>query len=137
MEIMELDQTTAERLVKAAVEKARSIKSPSSIAVMDGGRNLLAFVRMDGALLASIEISIGKAYTARSLNMKTSDLAAYAQPGAPLFGLESTHRHPFVIFGGGVPVTVGGSIVGAIGVAGGTVDQDEEVALAAAKSIES
>lgn len=134
---MELDQPTAERLIKTAVKKARAIKSPSSIAVVDSGRNLVTFVRMDGAVLASIEISIGKAYTARSLNMKTSDVATYTQPGAPLFGLEATHRQPFVIFGGGVPLTVGGTIVGAIGVAGGTVDQDEEVALAAANSLES
>ncbi len=134
---MELDQSATERVIRAAVEKARAINSPSSIAVVDSGRNLLAFVRMDGALLASIEISIGKAYTARSLNMKTSDLAAYTQPGAPLFGLEVTHRQPLVIFGGGAPLSVDGTIIGAIGVAGGTVDQDEEVALAGAKNLES
>ncbi|MHB8589359.1 MAG: GlcG/HbpS family heme-binding protein [Candidatus Dormibacteraceae bacterium] len=133
---MTLDQAAAERILEAALKKARAIKSPSSVAVVDAGRNLLAFVRMDGALLASIEISIGKAYTSRSLNMKTSDVSGVAQPGAPLYGLEVTHRQPLVIFGGGVPLSVDDEIVGAVGVAGGTVDQDEEVALAGAAAIE-
>lgn len=131
---MELDQSTAEKIVNAALAKAREIASPSSVAVVDAGRNLVAFTRMDGALLASIEISMGKAYTARSLNMKTSDVAGLIQPGGPLYGLEVTHRQSLVVFGGGVPVSIGGNVVGAVGVAGGTVDQDEQIALAGASA---
>ena len=90
---------------------------------------------MDGALLASIEISQRKAYTARSLNMKTGDVMAYVQPGQPLYGMESGHQPPFIVFGGGVPVVRDGKVVGAVGVAGGMVPDDEAVAEAVAKAI--
>lgn len=118
----------AYKAIAKGIAKAKEIGSPSSIAIVDEGRNLVAFARMDGALLASIEISMGKAYTARSLNMKTGDVGPLVQPGGPLFGMEHSHRQPFVVFGGGFPVTVGGGVVGAVGVAGGLVEQDEEVA---------
>ncbi len=122
--------------LKAGIAKANEIKSPASIAVVDSGRNLLAFARMDGALLASIEISQGKAYTARSLNMKTGDVTEFVQPGAPLYGMETSHRLPLVVFGGGRPISKGGQIVGAVGVAGGMVPDDESVADAVASAIE-
>jgi uncharacterized protein GlcG (DUF336 family) len=121
--------------LRAAVGKAREIGSPSSIAIVDGGRELIAFARMDGALLASIEISQGKAYTARSMNMNTADIGPLTQPGQPLFGIETSHARPLITFGGGQPLRVDGEIVGAVGVAGGTVDQDDEVASAAVTSL--
>jgi uncharacterized protein GlcG (DUF336 family) len=117
------------------VGKARGIGSPSSIAIVDGGRELVAFARMDGALLASIEISQGKAYTARSMNMNTADIGPLTQPGQPLYGIESSHTRPLITFGGGQPLSVNGEIVGAVGVAGGTVAQDDEVASAAVASL--
>lgn len=132
----ELTVELAQKAIEAGLAKAREIGSPSSIAVVDAGRNLLAFVRMDDALLASIEISQGKAYTARSLNMHTRDVGPLTHPGQPLYGLETTHRSPLVTFAGGRPVELGGSIAGAVGVAGGTVDQDQEIADAAAAAIE-
>jgi uncharacterized protein GlcG (DUF336 family) len=122
----------AQKVLEAALRKAEEISSPSSIAVLDEGRELLAFARQSGALLASIEISISKAYTARSMNMNTGDIGPMTQPGQPLFGLETTHRHALVTFAGGRPLRVGDEIVGAVGVAGGTVDQDDEIAAAAA-----
>jgi uncharacterized protein GlcG (DUF336 family) len=112
----------------AGVAKAREIKSPSSIAIVDAGRNLLGFLRMDGALLASIEISRSKAYTARSLNMRTGDIMPLVQPGQPLFAMETGHVPPFIVFGGGIPVERDGEVVGAVGVAGGAVPDDEAVA---------
>ena len=121
--------------VRAAVGKAREIESPSSIAIVDGGRELVAFARMDGALLASIEISQGKAYTARSMNMNTADIGPLTQPGQPLYGIESSHARPLITFGGGQPLSVNGEIVGAVGVAGGTVAQDDEIASAAVASL--
>jgi uncharacterized protein GlcG (DUF336 family) len=121
--------------LRAAVGKAREIGSPSSIAIVDSGRELVAFARMDGALLASIEISQGKAYTARSMNMNTADIGPLAQPGQPLFGIETSHARPLITFGGGQPLRVDGEVVGAVGVAGGTVDQDDEVASAAVTSL--
>ncbi len=122
----------ARQVLDAALAKAEEIGSPSSVAVVDAGRELVAFARQDGALLASTEISQNKAYTARSLNMATKDVGPLTQPGQPLFGLETTHQRPLVSFGGGRPLAVGDEIVGAIGVAGGTVDQDDEIAAAGA-----
>jgi uncharacterized protein GlcG (DUF336 family) len=121
--------------IRAAVGKAREIGSPSSIAIVDGGRELVAFARMDGALLASIEISQGKAYTARSMNMNTADIGPLTQPGQPLYGIESSHTRPLITFAGGQPLSVNGEIVGAVGVAGGTVAQDDEIASAAVASL--
>ncbi len=125
----------ARRVLDSAIAKAEELGSPSSIAVVDAGRELVAFARQDGALLASTEISQNKAYTARSLNMATKDVGPLTQPGQPLFGLETTHQRPLVSFGGGRPLAAGDEIVGAIGVAGGTPDQDDEVASAGAAAL--
>jgi uncharacterized protein GlcG (DUF336 family) len=127
----------AQKGIAAGLAKAAALKSPSSIAILDEGRNLIAFARMDGALLASIELSKAKAFTARSLNMKTGDVMQYVQPGAPLYGMNTSHQPPFVVFGGGQPVTVKDQIVGAVGVAGGMVPDDEAVAAAVADAIAS
>lgn len=128
----------AQSAIKAALAKATELGSPSSIAVIDSGRELVAFVRMDGALLASAIISQSKAYTARSLNSTTKDVAGWVQPGGPLFGLDTAHLaagRALIVFGGGVPIVVDGEVVGAIGVAGGSPDQDHEVATAGAKAL--
>jgi len=119
----------------AGVAKAREIKSPSTIAIVDDGRNLLGFLRMDGALLASIEISKAKAYTARSLNMKTGDIMPLVQPGAVLYGMDKGHQPPMIVFGGGQPIERDGQIIGAVGVAGGMVPDDEAVAAAVAQAL--
>lgn len=134
MATLTLDQALG--ALQAAVRKATEIGSPSSIAIVDSGRNLLAFARMDDALLASIEIAQGKAYTARSMNMKTADIGPLTQPGQPLYGIETSHARSLITFGGGQPLRVDGEIVGAVGVAGGTVEQDDEVASAAVASLE-
>lgn len=130
-----LSLAEARQVLDAALAKAEEIGSPSSVAVIDAGRELLAFARQDDALLASSEISQNKAFTARSLNMATKDLGPLTQPGQPLYGLETAHRRPLVSFGGGRPLAVGDEIVGAIGVAGGSPDQDDEVAAAGAAAL--
>jgi uncharacterized protein GlcG (DUF336 family) len=133
--VSELRLEAAEAALRAALEKAREIGSPSSVAVVDAGRELLAFARMDDALLASAEIAQAKAYTARSLNCATRDVDTATQPGGPLYGMQTAHLaagRALVTFGGGVPITTDGAIVGAIGVAGGTPDQDHEIASAGA-----
>ena len=126
----------AQRALDSAMRKASEIGSPSSVAIVDEGRNLVAFGRQDGALLASIEISMGKAFTARSMNMNTRDIGPLTQPGQPLYGIETSHARPLITFGGGQPLRVGSEVVGAVGVAGGTVDQDDEIASAAVASLE-
>lgn len=126
--MVEISAAQAQVAIAAGMKKAAEIGSPSSIAIVDSGRNLIAFQRMDGALLASVEISQGKAYTARSLNMKTGDVTPYVQPGGPFYGMETSHRHPMVVFAGGLPVERGGQVIGAVGVAGGSLDNDVAVA---------
>ena len=128
----------AQAALDASLAKAAEIGSPSSIAVLDGGRELLAFARMDGAVLASPAISQAKAYTAGSLGCDTRDVEGLAQPGGALFGIHTAHLaagRALITFGGGVLVTVGEQAAGAIGVAGGSPDQDHEVAAAGAAAI--
>jgi uncharacterized protein GlcG (DUF336 family) len=126
----------AQRAITAALRAAEENGVPSSVAVVDSGRNLVAFARMEGALLASIEISQNKAYTARSMNSDTGALQEYTQPGAPFYGLETSHGRPLITFGGGLPITASdGEVVGAVGVAGGSADQDAAVAHAAVDAI--
>jgi uncharacterized protein GlcG (DUF336 family) len=134
---MGLQYEQAHKALDAALQKATEIGSPSSVAVVDQGRELVAFARQDGALLASTEISMGKAYTACSMQMATKDIGPLTQPGQPLFGLEQTHARPLITFGGGRVLEVGGEVVGGVGVAGGTVDQDDEIAAAAAAALAS
>lgn len=132
---MSITEAQARKAIEAGVNKAKELGSPSSIAILDGGRNLVAFQRMDGALLASIEISQGKAFTAASLQMNTADLNSYVQPGAPFYGLEVSHRTPMVVFGGGVAVKKSDAFAGAVGVAGGTIDNDIAIANAVAAAL--
>ncbi|VDC22681.1 GlcG/HbpS family heme-binding protein [Pseudogemmobacter humi] len=120
--------------VAAGVAKAKELGSPSSIAVLCAGRNLVAFQRMEGALLASIEISQGKAYTAASLRLNSGDVTQAVQPGGPFYGMEHTQRQPMVVFAGGLYVAKD-SFTGAVGVAGGTLEQDVAVAEAVAAAL--
>ncbi len=136
MTTLTLDQAHA--VLDAARAEARAIGSPSSIAIVDHGRELLAFARMDGAVLASPPIAQAKAYTAKSMDCATKDLEALSQPGAPLFGLQNAHLavgRTLVTFGGGVPIAVGGEVIGAVGVAGGSPDQDHQIAAAGAAAL--
>ena len=103
-----------------------------NIAVVNEGNNLVVFARMDGAWLGSIDIAQNKAYTARAFDMPTKDLAALAQPGASLYGIQASNHGRLIVFAGGIPLVSGDRIVGAIGVSGGTVEQDQEVAEAGA-----
>lgn len=124
--------TTAQATIEAARKKAEKLGVKMNIAVVDEGANLIAFLRMDGAWLGSIAIAQDKAYTSRAFDVATRELAAKSQPGKPLFGIGETHHGRVIIFGGGVPLKVGDVVVGAVGVSGGTPDQDHEVADAAA-----
>ena len=112
----------------AARAKAQQIDVPMNIAVVDEGSNLVAFARMDDAWLGSIDIAQNKAYTARAFDMPTEDLAPLAQPGEPLYGIEASNQGRLIVFAGGIPLVSGSRVVGAIGVSGGSVEQDQEVA---------
>ena len=126
MESVTLEE--AQRIIQAALEKAREIGQPMNVAVVDNGRELKAFSRMEDAWLGSVSISIDKAFTSVSFLMPTQDLADMTQPGQPLYGLESTNGGRIINFAGGIPIMRGDDVAGAIGVSGGTPDQDQEVA---------
>ncbi len=123
---------TAQTIVAAAERRARDIGVPMNIAVVDEGANLVAFARMDGAWLGSIDIALGKAFTARAFDLGTEELAPMSQPGQPLYGITATNHGRVVILHGGLPLQAGGAVVGAIGVSGGAVAQDQQVAEAGA-----
>lgn len=126
---------SAMKVLTAALDKANALDSPSSIAVLDSGRELIAFARLDDAPLASVEISQNKAYTAVSMKMATADLGPVVQPGAPFYGLQTAQARPFVTFGGGLPIVADGVVIGSIGVAGGSSDQDIAIATAGAEAL--
>ncbi|MGH3407645.1 MAG: GlcG/HbpS family heme-binding protein [Streptosporangiaceae bacterium] len=120
-------------VIESARRSAEAIGVAMNIAVMDDGNNLVAFERMDGAWLGSIDIAQGKAYAARAFNMSTKDLAPLCQPGQSLFGIHASNNGRLIIFPGGIPLKEDGVVVGAIGVSGGAVEQDHVVAEAGAK----
>src|SRR6185437_13066154 len=94
----------ARRVIAAAEKKAVEIGQPMNIAVVDGGGNLVAHVRMDGAWIGSIDISINKAFTARALDTPTEDLASNACPGQQFYGIDASNGGRIMIFAGGVPL---------------------------------
>jgi uncharacterized protein GlcG (DUF336 family) len=126
-----LTLSDAKIMLSAAEAKATSLGIPYNIAVVDAGGHLLAFLRQDGALIGSIDLAIDKAVTARIFDQATSELAKLSQSGRPLFGIQESNSGKVVIFGGGIPVTFEGRIVGAVGTSAGSVEQDIEVAEAA------
>jgi uncharacterized protein GlcG (DUF336 family) len=122
-------------VITAAEKRAEEIGQPQNIAVVDEGGNLISHVRMDGAWLGSVDISINKAWTARSFDIETKDLAADSQSGGPLFGIHASNGGRVMIFAGGIPLQRSGKIIGGIGVSGGDADQDQTVAEAGAGAL--
>jgi uncharacterized protein GlcG (DUF336 family) len=124
----------ARKVIAAAEQKAAEIKQPMNIAVVDEGGNLVSHVRMDGAWIGSIDISINKAFTSRAFDISTKDLAQYSQSGGQFFGIHVSNHGRVMIFAGGVPLKRAGKVVGAVGVSGGSGEQDQAVAEAGAKA---
>jgi uncharacterized protein GlcG (DUF336 family) len=122
----------AKQVIAAAEKEAKSVGQPMNIAVVDEGGNLIAHVRMDGAWIGSVDISINKAWTARAFDIQTKDLGDNSQPGQQFFGIHTSNRGRVIIFAGGIPLKRGGKVVGGIGVSGGSGKQDQTVAEAGA-----
>lgn len=122
----------ARRVIAAAEKKAQEIGQPMNIAVADEGANLVAFIRMENAWLGSIDIAQKKAFTSRAFDITTKDLAAHSQSGDQFFGIHASNNGKVMIFAGGIPLKSGGKVVGAIGVSGGSGEQDHAVAEAGA-----
>ncbi len=125
----------ARGIIAAAEKKATALGQPMNIAVADAGGNLVAHVRMDGAWIGSIDISIKKAFTSRAFDIATKDLATHSQSGGQFFGIHASNDGRIMIFAGGIPLKRDGKIVGAIGVRGGSGEQDHAVAEAGAAAL--
>lgn len=135
LQTQDISLQQAQAVVAAAMEKAREQGTKMDIAVVDAGGNLKAFARMDGAWLGSIDIAIKKAKTARMFDMPTGELGKLSQPGGPLWQIEVSNDG-LITFPGGVPIKVGDTIIGAVGVSGSTVENDHAAAQAGAAALE-
>jgi len=132
---MNITLEQAEEIIAKAKAKSVEIDTKMNIAVVDAGANLVAFARMDGAWLGSLDISIKKAKTARFFDMNTGTVGELSQPGGALFNIEHSNNG-LITFPGGVPLKdADGNIIGAVGVSGSTVENDHIVAEAAANAI--
>ncbi|MEV4759407.1 heme-binding protein [Micromonospora sp. NPDC049559] len=125
----------ADALVAAASRAAEAAGATVSVAVLDAGGQLLAFRRDDRAVLISGETSRRKAYTSVQLNAPTADLVDAVQPGAPFHTLPTALDQPLLFIAGGIPVHRDGRLIGAIGVGGGTPEQDHSFAAAAVETL--
>ncbi len=131
---MNITLAQAEKAIAAAKQKAVAIDTKMNIAIVDGGANLVAFVRMDGAWLGSLDISIKKAKTARFFDMNTGIVGSLSQPGGSLYNIEHSNNG-LITFPGGIPIkNAQGEIIGAIGVSGSSVENDHTVAEAGAST---
>lgn len=131
--VLEISLEAARKVIRAGQEKAKEIGQPMNIAVVDAGANLVAFERMQGAWLGSIDIAINKAFTARAFDIETKALGENSQSGDQFFGIHGSNHGRVMIFAGGIPLKDGDQVVGAVGVSGGMGKQDQAVAEAAAK----
>lgn len=129
--VKQITHESALRALMAGISKAKEMAQRSSLAIVDMGGNLIAFMRVDDAAFGTVEIAHNKAYTAAALRAPTGNWLDTVQPGAELYGLEkSSGSRPFVVFGGGLPVYDGHTVIGGVGVSGGPVEADEAIAQA-------
>ena len=124
----------ARKIIRAGEKKAKEMNLPAVFAIVNSEGNLIIEERMDNAILVSIEVAYKKAYTAAALKLNTEDLTALVQPGAMFYGLQSDPK--YIVFGGGMLLKVDGKIVGAVGVSGGSAQEDMEIAKACVKAFE-
>jgi uncharacterized protein GlcG (DUF336 family) len=125
----------ARTILAAATKKAEEIAQPMNIAVVCAGGHLLAFERMPGAWIGSIDIAQKKAFTSRAFNIETGTLGTLSQSGDQFFGIHASNDGKIMIFAGGVPILKDGKVIGAIGVSGGLGAQDQAVAEAGAAAL--
>ena len=124
----------ARKIIRAGEKKAKEMNLPAVFAIVNSEGNLIIEERMDNAILVSVEVAYKKAYTAAALKLNTQDLTALVQPGAMFYGLQSDPK--YIVFGGGMLLKVDGKIVGAVGVSGGSAQEDMEIAKACVKAFE-
>lgn len=133
---MRITQTQADTAIAAARKAADAIGVPMNIAIYDEGANMKAFVRMDGAFLGSADIAMNKARTAALFGFNTEALYDFVKPGGTSPGFDRTNGG-LIVFAGGIPIKdAEGRLIGAVGVSGGAVAQDFQVATAAAEAVQ-
>ena len=132
---MNITLAQAEAVIAAAKEKSTEINTKMDICVVDAGANLVAFARMDGAWIGSIDIAFKKAKTAAWFTMNTAVLVGAVQPGAPLFNIEHSNGGLITFPGGVVLKSAAGEVIGAVGVSGSSVEDDHAVAEAGAQAL--
>ena len=130
-EIKQITLKMAKKMIEKSIVKAAEVNVSVVVSIVDAGGNLLAMERMDDAFVTSIAIANDKAFTAWAVKCGTDELTDFIQPGQSLFGLNVTNNGRMVCFGGGFPIKLDGQIIGAIGVSGGTVEEDMAIAKAA------
>lgn len=119
----------------SSVKKAEELKVPVVISIVDDGGNLILLNRMLNAHIGSIDISINKAYTSMAFKLPTETLGKLSLPGESLYGIQNTNNGKIVVFGGGLPISIKGKLIGAIGVSGGSVEEDILIAEEAFKNL--
>jgi len=126
----------AAKLASAACEaKARAIKVPMNIAIVDASTYLLHFERMPGAKLTSVDIAINKAFTAAGHKVPTHTYKEAVWPGGAAYGINNSNGGRFMVIGGGIPIKIYDEVVGAVGCSTGTPTQDQEVAQAGVDAV--
>lgn len=125
----------AKLVLEAALARANELQVPSSVAVLDAGREVVAFARQDGCPIISGEVALGKAFTSGSTHQPSGDMKTNTEPGGPFWGVQHGVSRPMIVFGGGLPLAIGNDVVGSIGVGGGTVADDEQIAAAGAAAL--
>lgn len=126
---MDITLQQAEKAIQLAKEKAETIQVPVNVVVLDTGGHIKLFLRMDNAFIGSIDIAIQKAKTSMLFRTDSEHVGAFLKPEAAAYGLENTNGG-LLGFAGGKPITNREEIVGYIGVSGGTVAQDQQIAAA-------
>lgn len=118
----------AKRLIELVEAEAKRVGVKAVVAVSDAAGRPVAIHCMDGAYIGSFDVALNKTYTSVAFQMSTAKLAELAAPGGSLYGIQNTNEGKIVIFGGGEPLYVGDKLIGALGVSGGTAEQDTRLA---------
>lgn len=129
-----LTLAAARRMIAAVEAEATTLQVAMSVAVIDAGDQLVAFARMDGADLVGVRLAQDKAYTALVNRMPTGGLAELVQPGAEFYGYDSVAAGRMIVFAGGMPLERDGVLLGAIGVSGGSAEEDQRAVEAAVRT---
>ncbi len=134
--LLNMNLQTAKYIIEKVEEKASEMGVRAVVAIADKGGNIVAVESMDGAFIASYDIAVNKAYTCVALKMSTKALSAMALPGQSLYGIQFTNQGRIVVFGGGDPLASQGDVIGAVGVSGGSEEQDTALSSYARKIFE-